>query len=151
MEIVAFKPEYQLKVSKFFDECFRQLGREYYPSSRHKSTSDIEGFYMKKGGGCWCLMEKGIIYGTVAVNALGRDVCELKMMYLMPSLHGSGWAQELLDMALTYARYKGYQRMMLDSLKENQRAISFYKRNGFNETERYNQNIYAEIFMEKRL
>ena len=149
MEIKIFKPSYQPFVTEFFKECFKALEMEYDPLNRHITTTIVEKTYMQCGR-CWCLVDNDKIYGTAAVKCLDKEkrICELKMMYVMPDLHGMGFGKALLKTAIRYAKCSGYEKIVLDSRLENARAIALYKKIGFKEIGRYNQNIYAEIFME---
>jgi ribosomal protein S18 acetylase RimI-like enzyme len=54
---------------------------------------------------------------------------ELKKIYLLSRFHGSGIAGRLFDAAL--AGSAGYRRLLLGVKQDNDRAITFYSRNGF--------------------
>jgi ribosomal protein S18 acetylase RimI-like enzyme len=56
---------------------------------------------------------------------------ELKRIYLFSRFQGKGAGQMLLDHAILAAREAGMQRLLLGVYRENLRAISFYRRNGF--------------------
>jgi ribosomal protein S18 acetylase RimI-like enzyme len=54
----------------------------------------------------------------------------------------------MLDLAVNYCKDRGYKRIVLDSMSSYTDALRLYKRYGFNETERYNDNQKADVFME---
>ena len=56
---------------------------------------------------------------------------EISKIYLRQSAHGSGLAQKLLDVALAEAKAHGAQSVWLGVNQQNERANSFYERNGF--------------------
>jgi len=60
--------------------------------------------------------------------AIEGDV-ELKKIYLLSRFHGSGIAAQLFNAAKHQAQ--GYRRLLLGVKKDNSRAISFYKKQGF--------------------
>ncbi len=64
---------------------------------------------------------------------------ELKRIYVFSRFYGSqdasgsgsGPGQTLMDLAIKRARGDGYMRLLLGTHRENSRAISFYRKNGF--------------------
>lgn len=61
------------------------------------------------------------------------DAIELHQLYLLPTLHGSGAAAEMMDWAIGEARAQGYKHMFLSVYIDNIRAQRFYARYGFYE------------------
>lgn len=81
--------------------------------------------------------ENGMLLGGVGVAELPNvdGVCELQKMYCAPRARGSGVAQELLNVALTFAaRY--YSGCYLETLENMTAARRFYEKNGFRRIER---------------
>jgi ribosomal protein S18 acetylase RimI-like enzyme len=62
---------------------------------------------------------------------LGSDDLELKRIYLFSRFHGKGGGQMLLDQTVDAAREAGMRRLLLGVYRGNERAIGFYRRNGF--------------------
>ena len=60
------------------------------------------------------------------VNAL-----EVERVYVRNNYHGKGVGQQLLDYAIQLAKQKNMQAVWLGVWENNQRAINFYKKNGF--------------------
>ena len=58
---------------------------------------------------------------------------ELKRIYLFTRFRPGGTAQRLLEAAVEQARALGRTRLLLGTHAGNQRAIAFYRRNGFAE------------------
>lgn len=58
-----------------------------------------------------------------------------------------GYGKRLLKAAIAYAKDYGYEKMYLDSLSTSKKAIALYRRAGFVDTERYNQNERSDVFM----
>jgi ribosomal protein S18 acetylase RimI-like enzyme len=65
------------------------------------------------------------------LSDLGPGDIELKRIYLFSRFHGRGAGQVLLDQAVRAARESGMRRLLLGVYRGNQRALSFYRRNGF--------------------
>lgn len=89
--------------------------------------------------------ETGLVVAGVGVGVLdGADgVCELQKMYCIKEARGTGVAQELINIALDYAK-KYYQKCYLETLDNMVEAQRFYEKNGFERT--YEQIVKTEHF-----
>lgn len=76
----------------------------------------------------------GEIVGTVACSGANADEGHIRGMAVLPAWHGAGIAQRLLDAAQDELRASRCRRVTLDTTKPLERAIAFYKRNGFRAT-----------------
>lgn len=56
---------------------------------------------------------------------------ELKRIYVLSRFHGTGVGRALLEQALSIARQAGKERLLLGVYARNERALAFYRRNGF--------------------
>jgi diamine N-acetyltransferase len=65
-----------------------------------------------------------------AADPAGGDL-ELKRIYTLSRMHGSGIGPELMARSIGHAETQGAKRLLLGVFKYNLRAISFYKREGF--------------------
>ena len=120
---------------------------DFEPQGRHAFYKDIKDHFE----GFWCLADGNAVSGTVAVAKLDDTTAELKALYVDKDLRGAGWGYKLLDTAVSFARDKGFARVVLDSMSKYEEAAKLYKRYGFTEISRYNVNEYADVFMELRL
>lgn len=77
---------------------------------------------------------------------------ELRRIYTLAAVHGTGLGAALLEAALLEARRRGHRRMLLGVHPDNRRARHFYERNGFGVigertfsvgTQRFTDPIYA--------
>ena len=91
---------------------------------------------------------QGSVCGTVALKELDHETAELKALYLDRELRGRGYGRRLISSAVSFAREHGYQKILLDSMSQYTDASRLYKRYGFTDTDRYNDNIYADVFMQ---
>ena len=129
---------------EFTGKCFAELGKAFEPEGRHAFYNDIPEYFDL----FLCLVDGDTVMGSAAVKRISGDTCELKALYVSEELRGSGYGFSLLDSAATYAREAGYRRMVLDSMSQYADARRLYLRYGFTDTERYNDNPYADVFME---
>ena len=78
--------------------------------------------------------ENGQIVGGTGIGRLTDTVCELQKMYCLPQARGTGLAQELMALALDFAR--GYYRQCyLETLDNMTAAQRFYAKHGFYRTD----------------
>lgn len=56
---------------------------------------------------------------------------ELKRIYVLSRFHGSGAGKRLSDTVMAFARGLQAPRLLLGTYQDNQRAVAFYKREGF--------------------
>jgi len=91
--------------------------------------------------------------GCVALRDLGSGVCEMKRLYLDPSLRGAGAGRALVTRLLDEARAAGYAAMRLDTLADRMpAAVSLYRSLGFREIAPYNDHpVEGTLFMELAL
>ena len=145
-QIVLYNNSHKAGVFEFTDKCFKELGKPFEPEGRHSFYNNIESEFDQ----FWCLLSDGIVAGTAAIKRIDEATAELKAMYLSKSLRGHGYGYKMLDQAINYCKDKGYKRIVLDSMSSYTDALRLYRRYGFSETERYNDNQRADVFMEYR-
>ena len=159
MDLRVFQENDQPLANTFFTQCLPESGRVFEPAGRHASLTRLAETFSE--GRCWCLFERGELVGTVAVHPLTLTdkktgsacsrSCELKILYLRQTFHGKGYGSLLLTTALSYARDCGYHSMYLDTIRSGSGAEVLYRKYGFREIPRYNNNPRADLFMVKDL
>jgi ribosomal protein S18 acetylase RimI-like enzyme len=56
---------------------------------------------------------------------------ELRRVYLFSKFHGTGAGRGMMELAIASARRQQATRLLLGVHPDNQRAIAFYRKNGF--------------------
>lgn len=56
---------------------------------------------------------------------------ELRRIYLFSRFHGGGAGRRMMEAAIANARQQGAKRLLLGVHPDNQRALAFYRKNGF--------------------
>lgn len=124
---------------------------------------DFQGFAAELAGlpapytppaGCLLLAQRvGAARGVVALKPLATEIAELKRLYVVPAVRGTGLGRRLAERALAAAAAKGYQRVRLDTHRPSMpAAIALYRRLGFIEIAPYGPDLGGEIaFFEKIL
>lgn len=81
------------------------------------------------------------VIGTVAF-ILEENHARLKRMYVDTKFQGSGIAQELYEQIEKLIKGSGIHKIILSTYPQMKRAVSFYKKNGFKEFKKDNEQIY---------
>ncbi|MBR3636216.1 MAG: GNAT family N-acetyltransferase [Lachnospiraceae bacterium] len=142
--LVGYDDKMKEKVFEFTDSCFKKIGKTFEPDKRHSFYNNIEEEFDR----FWCLVLNKEVLGTVGVKHMDDDTAELKALYLSDRLRGKGYGRLLLDTAVGFSKDKGYKRIVLDSMEKYTDALRLYEKYGFKHIERYNENMYADVFME---
>lgn len=143
LNLVIYSDDLKSEVFRFTSECFVQLGKSFNPEGRHRFYNTLEDYFEQ----FWCLIDEGKVKGTVAITRIDEITAELKALYVDKTLRGLGWGYKLLDEAVSFARENGFSRVVLDSMSQYKDAIRLYREYGFTDTDRYNDNTYADVFM----
>ena len=82
--------------------------------------------------------ENGKLIGYLAARQknLGyrKSKClEIENMGVSPNFRSKGIGSTIINECISWAKKQGYKKVYVNSYLKNTRAISFYKRNGFNE------------------
>lgn len=110
--------------------------------------------------GFWLAFDDAIAVGCAVLRYLDdselkltglQRATEFKRLYVNKSHRGRHIADLLLDALEQHARERNIQWMYLDSKDDLLGAIRLYKRRGYVECERYNDNPQATLFMRKAL
>lgn len=138
-------------------EDARQCVEAYY---RELDARFEHGFDPGSGGyggaaaeaGCFLLARlEGRPVGCGMVRALDADTGEIKRMWIAPGMRGLGLSRRLLAALEDQARALGLTRVRLDTNRALAEAQSLYRKAGYREIARYNDNSYADHWFEKTL
>jgi GNAT superfamily N-acetyltransferase len=89
--------------------------------------------------------------GCVVLRGDGTPTAEVKRLWVAPAARGTGFAASLMAEVEDRARKMAITRLVLDTSRHLPAAIAFYRRHGWTEIPRYNDNPYAHHFFEKRV
>ena len=133
-----------------------ELVKEYHEAVGVQVREDRVEFaeqYFGEGAGIWLAAVNGEDAGCVALRKLGTfpSCGEIKRMYVRAEHRGRGVADALLGALEEYAVKCGHEWLYLDTTDSMRAAARFYRRNGYEVCERYNENPQATIFMRKRM
>ena len=137
-------------------ELMRELNDLFnaqYPGRAAKPGSVTTPDEMVPPGGAFLVGwedERPVAIG--GLRRLGDDgTCEIKRMYVVPAARSRGAGRALLASLEDHARALGYARVRLDAGPAQQHSISLFRRAGYVEIPKYNDNHIAVYFAEKEL
>lgn len=144
---VLYEKQFEPMLFSFLETCLPESGRTLDLDGRHSYYREILEHFLA----FWCMFDGESVIGTVAVRELRENCCELKSLYLLKKYHGKRLGRALIETAIRFAGQSGYQKMYLDSMSHNTNAIALYRKTGFTDTARYNDNRYSDVFMVREL
>jgi GNAT superfamily N-acetyltransferase len=89
--------------------------------------------------------------GCGVLKALDAHTGEIKRMWVAPHARGIGLARRLLERLEAQALQCDLTRVRLDTNRVLTEAHALYRKAGYREIERYNDNPYAHLWFEKDL
>lgn len=93
----------------------------------------------------------GRAVGCGALKRPGPETGEIKRLWIDPDTRGLGLGRKLLTALEDAARDMGFSRVRLDSNRTLTEAIALYKKCGYAEVARFNDDPYAQMWFEKVL
>jgi len=94
-------------------------------------------------------------FGDSQTELKDKNALEIERIYVLKAFHGKKVGQILYDKAIEIAKQKNADYVWLGVWEENQRAINFYKKNGFVEFDKHifklGNDEQIDIMMKKNL
>lgn len=116
--------------------------------AKPKNTKLDKGLF-KDGGILYVAEDNGWIVGMVGIKKHKGRTARLKKMYVEKSWRGTGLSQKLYDRVQSFAKRKGYNKIVLSTTPQMKAAISFYQKQGFS---KYRVNKHRnQIFFYKNI
>ena len=124
-----------------FSLCFQDFDKE---------LAELPGDYAPPEGRLLLAEYEGQLVGCVALHKLEPGICEMKRLYLRPTVRGKGLGRALAEHLIAEARQIGYKRMRLDTVEPSMKdAVGMYRKLGFREIVPYRRNpIAGALYME---
>jgi DNA-binding MarR family transcriptional regulator/predicted GNAT family N-acyltransferase len=89
--------------------------------------------------------------GCGGLKTLDRETGEIKRVWTAASARGIGVAGRIMQRLEELAKERGFTRLRLDTNRSLTEAQALYRKLGYHEIGRYNDNPYAHHFFEKQL
>jgi putative acetyltransferase len=109
-----------------------EFGLQPDPETTDSDLKNIEAHYLSRGGLFEVIEDqKGILLGSVGIYPIDVNTCELRKMYFIPQVRGSGLGSHILQRTIDQARRLGFKRMVLETSSKLEAANRLYTRFGF--------------------
>ena len=140
-------------VRGLFLEYADSLGFSLSFQDFEREVTALPGDYAPPRGALLIALNGSIAEGCVALRPWGdADTCEMKRLYVRPSMRGRGVGSLLVRRVLDEARARGYRRMRLDTVPGMDPAIALYRASGFRDIAPYRPNpVAGALFLELEL
>jgi putative acetyltransferase len=137
-------------VRDLFAEYARDLPFDLSFQNFEEEIRTLPGRYAVPSGRMLLARRADAFVGCVALRQIGDGVCEMKRLFVQPTMRGKGIGKALAQAIIEEARHIGYKRMRLDTVLEPAKCL--YRSLGFREIPPY-QHVPVEgvVFMELEL
>lgn len=133
-------------------EYYAELARRFKQGFDVKLSRDPEAKDMVRPRGSFIVaMSDGLPLGCVGLKGGGREYAEIKRLWVAPAARGLGIGRRLMDAAEHAARELGIALLRLDTNSALAEAGQLYRRTGWTEIPRFNDDPYPDLFFEKHL
>ena len=135
-------------VRKLFREYAAGLPTDLSFQNFETELAELPGKYNPPKGRLLLAFRGTAAVGCVAMRPLQDGACEMKRLYVHPSVRGERLGRRLVDRICEEARFCGYSRICLDTLPTMTQAIQLYESLGFHRIESYVYNpVPGAIFL----
>ena len=146
VEVDAGSPAAQAAMTAYFAELASRFPAGFDPTG-YLEPDD----YNPPRGRFFLAMSGDEILACGGLVWIDDSVAEVKRMWVDPAARGHGLATRLLSFLEQTALADGYRVARLDTNPVLTAAIAMYRKNGYRDIERYNDNPYAGAWFEKTL
>jgi DNA-binding MarR family transcriptional regulator len=139
----------RLAVDQYYDELNRRFPNGFDAAAAR--AADKEAAVGDRAAVFVVASSDGMPAGCGGVQQLTATTGEIKRMWVHPAWRGAGLGSRLLRYLEAVASELGYQTIRLDTNGTLTDAIALYERAGYHRIARYNDNPYAQVWLEKGL
>lgn len=133
-------------------QYYKELARRFEEGFDVKRSADPDAIDMIRPRGAFILaVSDGLPIGCVGLKGTKKGYAEIKRLWVAPSARGLGLAHRLMAATEGAARDLGIALLRLDTNRALPEAIAMYRKTGWTEIDRFNDDPYPDFFFEKRL
>ncbi|MCJ2127205.1 helix-turn-helix domain-containing GNAT family N-acetyltransferase [Methylobacterium sp. J-077] len=131
---------------------YAELARRLKTGFDVKLSRDPEAQAMIRPRGAFLLATAdGLPVGCVGLKGRGGPVAEIKRLWIDPAARGFGLARQLMEAVEAAARDLSIAVLRLDTNSALPEALALYRKAGWVEIDRFNDDPYPDHFFEKVL
>ncbi|UPK39655.1 bifunctional helix-turn-helix transcriptional regulator/GNAT family N-acetyltransferase [Bradyrhizobium sp. 186] len=133
-------------------EYYAELGRRFKQGFDVSLSRDPDAADMVRPRGTFVVaMSDMLPIGCVGLKGTDHGYAEIKRLWVAPAARGLRLGRRLMDAAESAARDLGIALLRLDTNSALAEAGQLYRRSGWSEISRFNDDPYPDLFFEKRL
>jgi DNA-binding MarR family transcriptional regulator/GNAT superfamily N-acetyltransferase len=133
-------------------EYYGELGRRFKQGFDVSLSRDPDAKDMRRPRGTFIIaMSDTLPIGCVGLKGTDHGYAEIKRLWVAPAARGLRLGRRLMDMTEDAARMLGIKLLRLDTNSALAEAGQLYRRGGWSEIPRFNDDPYPDLFFEKRL
>jgi DNA-binding MarR family transcriptional regulator/N-acetylglutamate synthase-like GNAT family acetyltransferase len=133
-------------------EYYAELARRFKQGFDVRLSRDPDAKDMIRPRGTFIVaMSDGLPIGCVGLKGSGSEIAEIKRLWVAPSARGLGLGRRLMDAAENAARELSIRVLRLDTNSALPEAGQLYRKSGWTEIARFNDDPYPDLFFEKRI
>jgi len=133
-------------------EYYAELGRRFKQGFDVSRSRDPDAKDMRRPRGTFVVaMSDTLPIGCVGLKGTDHGYAEIKRLWVAPAARGLRLGRRLMDTAENAARELGIGLLRLDTNSALAEAGQLYRRSGWREIQRFNDDPYPDLFFEKHL
>ena len=133
-----------------WEETLEEIISQFDEKGELSDIDNYESHYVKQRGLFLVITDRDEVIGTGAIRRIDDSICELKRLWLLEKYQGEGIGYRVLQELIKFSQENGYKKIRLETDNEQERAIRFYQRVGFQNIEKYN-NRNSDNYMEMEI
>lgn len=140
-------PRARAALARYFGELAARFPAGFDASTA--GTADDSATLRRPAGALLVMTGDQGTVGCGGIKRIDDTTAEVKRMWIDPDWRGLGLGRRLLAELEDLARRRGHRHVVLDTNETLTEAIAMYQQAGYRETDRYNDNPYAQRWFEK--
>ena len=133
-------------------EYYGELGRRFKQGFDVSLSRDPDAKDMRRPRGTFIVaMSDTLPIGCVGLKGTDHGYAEIKRLWVAPAARGLRLGRRLMDVTEDAAQGLGIKLLRLDTNSALAEAGQLYRRSGWSEIPRFNDDPYPDLFFEKRL
>lgn len=122
-------------IAKIIKDILKEKGLDI-PGTAYfdPQLADLHGFYAAQANaGYWVLAADAVVVGGVGVAPYNQsaEIAELQKLYIHPDHQGLGYATDLFEAALAFAKKQNFKQLYLETSDRLGKATQIYAHYGF--------------------
>lgn len=130
----------------YAQECGYNFAFEGYVC---KTFDQLFQHYSPEKDRFWFAEVNNEMMGAIAVVEHSANLVQLRWFILHPSIRRLGLGKSLLNEALNYCKEKGYQKVFLETTKDQETAIKMYTKVGFRKVTEHEIQMWGKELVEQ--